>query len=161
VDRTNRQIRLEIRGSAGRRACGRNPDPKDRRPPENSGVKAKIEDVAQRSRRRFGASRPGTLKLQGQFGDGRLCYLFVVMNALLKDLKHSSRMLLHAPSFTIAAIATLAIGIATNTASYPPSADTLYSTAWLDLSQEPILIRVPDSGGRFYPPLTRSTQTSS
>ncbi len=31
-----------------------------------------------------------------------------------------------------------------------PNADTLYSTAWLDLSQEPILIRVPDSGDRFY-----------
>jgi hypothetical protein len=31
-----------------------------------------------------------------------------------------------------------------------PNADTLYSTAWLDLSQEPILIYVPDSGGRFY-----------
>jgi hypothetical protein len=31
-----------------------------------------------------------------------------------------------------------------------PNADTLYSTAWLDLSQEPILIRVSDSGGRFY-----------
>src|SRR5580692_7324931 len=31
-----------------------------------------------------------------------------------------------------------------------PNADTLYSTAWLDLSQEPILIHVPDSGGCFY-----------
>src|SRR5215813_8128913 len=31
-----------------------------------------------------------------------------------------------------------------------PNADTLYSSAWLDLSQEPILIHVPDSGGRFY-----------
>ncbi len=31
-----------------------------------------------------------------------------------------------------------------------PNADTLYSTAWLDLSKEPILIRVPDSGDRFY-----------
>ncbi len=31
-----------------------------------------------------------------------------------------------------------------------PNADTLYSTAWLDLSQEPILIHIPDSGGRFY-----------
>jgi hypothetical protein len=31
-----------------------------------------------------------------------------------------------------------------------PNADTLYSTAWLDLSEEPILIYVPDSGGRFY-----------
>jgi hypothetical protein len=31
-----------------------------------------------------------------------------------------------------------------------PNADTLYSTAWLDLAPEPILIHVPDSGGRFY-----------
>jgi hypothetical protein len=31
-----------------------------------------------------------------------------------------------------------------------PNADTLYSTAWLDLAQEPILIHVPDSDGRFY-----------
>jgi hypothetical protein len=31
-----------------------------------------------------------------------------------------------------------------------PNADTLYSTAWLDVSREPVLIYVPDSGGRFY-----------
>ena len=31
-----------------------------------------------------------------------------------------------------------------------PNADTLYSTAWLDLSREPILIHLPDSAGRFY-----------
>jgi hypothetical protein len=31
-----------------------------------------------------------------------------------------------------------------------PNADTLYSTAWLDLSREPILIQVPDANGRFY-----------
>jgi hypothetical protein len=31
-----------------------------------------------------------------------------------------------------------------------PNADTLYSMAWLDLSKEPVLIHVPDSGGRFY-----------
>jgi hypothetical protein len=31
-----------------------------------------------------------------------------------------------------------------------PNADTLYSTAWLDLAREPILIHVPDSVGRFY-----------
>jgi hypothetical protein len=31
-----------------------------------------------------------------------------------------------------------------------PNADTLYSTAWLDLSREPILVHVPDSAGRFY-----------
>jgi len=31
-----------------------------------------------------------------------------------------------------------------------PNADTLYSSAWLDLSKEPILLKVPDTRGRFY-----------
>jgi hypothetical protein len=31
-----------------------------------------------------------------------------------------------------------------------PNADTLYSTAWLDVSREPMLLEAPDSGGRFY-----------
>jgi hypothetical protein len=31
-----------------------------------------------------------------------------------------------------------------------PNADTLYSTAWIDVSSEPILLHVPDSAGRFY-----------
>jgi hypothetical protein len=31
-----------------------------------------------------------------------------------------------------------------------PNADTLYSTAWLDLSKEPIILTVPDVGERYY-----------
>jgi hypothetical protein len=31
-----------------------------------------------------------------------------------------------------------------------PNTDTLYSTAWLDLSVEPIFLTVPDIGGRYY-----------
>ena len=31
-----------------------------------------------------------------------------------------------------------------------PNADTLYSNAWIDVSQQPMLLHVPDSGGRFY-----------
>lgn len=31
-----------------------------------------------------------------------------------------------------------------------PNADTLYTSAWLDLSQQPIILHVPDTGGRYY-----------
>ncbi len=31
-----------------------------------------------------------------------------------------------------------------------PNADTLYSSVWFDVSREPLLISVPDSGGRYY-----------
>jgi hypothetical protein len=31
-----------------------------------------------------------------------------------------------------------------------PNADTLYTNAWIDVSQEPMLLYVPDSHGRFY-----------
>jgi putative ABC transport system permease protein len=40
------------------------------------------------------------------------------MDAFLKDLKHATRMFLQAPGFTIAAMAALALGIATNTAIF-------------------------------------------
>jgi hypothetical protein len=31
-----------------------------------------------------------------------------------------------------------------------PNADTLYSTLWFDVTKEPLIIHVPDSGGRYY-----------
>jgi len=40
------------------------------------------------------------------------------MDAFLKDLKHSARMFLLTPGFTIAAIAAIALGIGTNTAIF-------------------------------------------
>ncbi len=31
-----------------------------------------------------------------------------------------------------------------------PNADTLYTNAWFDVSKEPMLLHIADSGGRFY-----------
>lgn len=38
----------------------------------------------------------------------------------------------------------------TSTDAVRPNADTLYSTVWFDVSREPMVVSVPDSGGRYF-----------
>jgi hypothetical protein len=71
-------------------------------------------------RKRFTALLPGSPMLV-EFGMALACDTFTaksVMDRFLKDLKHSCRMFLHSPGFTIAAVAALALGIAANTAIF-------------------------------------------
>src|SRR5262245_36839280 len=76
-------------------------------------------------------------------------YPFVTMDITRKQLTNVERVEgIHAPMNTFA-----------NIPAYPtadmrdvvrPNFDTLYSSGWLDLTKEPVVVSVPDTGGRYY-----------
>jgi hypothetical protein len=69
-------------------------------------------------------------------------YTFAYTLVLMKFTRNDapSNIITHSTVFPSAAFRTIG----------RPNADTLYSNAWLDLSKEPILLHVPDTGGRYY-----------
>ena len=76
-------------------------------------------------------------------------YPFVTMDITRKQLTNVERVEgIHARMNTFA-----------NIPAYPtadmrevvrPNFDTLYSSGWLDLTKEPVVVSVPDTGGRYY-----------
>jgi hypothetical protein len=76
-------------------------------------------------------------------------YSLVTMDLTRKQLTNVARAEgIHAPMNTFA-----------NVPEYPtasmkvvvrPNFDTLYSSAWLDLTKEPVIVSVPDTNGRYY-----------
>src|SRR5262249_19194057 len=71
------------------------------------------------------------------------------MDDLLKDVRHSARMLLRTPSFTIAAIAALALGIATNTAMFSVVNTILLKPLVYPDSEKILMFQNITQSGRF------------
>ena len=79
------------------------------------------------------------------------------MDAFLKDLRHSVRMFLHTPGFTIVVIAALALGIGTNTAMF-----SVVDTVLLKPGSDPnvdrmVIFQNVFKGGRGFDGLVNAT----
>jgi hypothetical protein len=76
-------------------------------------------------------------------------YPIVTMDVTRKQLTNVERTEgVHAPMNTFANVP--AYPTADMRAVVRPNFDTLYSSAWLDLTKEPVIISAPDTGGRYY-----------
>ena len=76
-------------------------------------------------------------------------YPIVTMDITRKQLTNAERHEgLSAPMNTFANIP--AYPTADMKAVVRPNFDTLYSSGWLDLTKEPVVVSVPDTGGRYY-----------
>ena len=76
-------------------------------------------------------------------------YPIVTMDITRKQLTNTERPEgLSAPMNTFANIS--AYPTADMKAVVRPNFDTLYSSGWLDLTKEPVVVSVPDTGGRYY-----------
>ena len=75
---------------------------------------------------------------------GTQAYLFAYPLVLMERTRHATNrpvnQFIHAPVYPTPQARTVV----------RPNVDTLYSTAWLDLSREPIVLSVPDMGDRYY-----------
>ncbi len=76
-------------------------------------------------------------------------YSLVTMDLTRRQLINTEKVqALHAPMNEFANVP--AYPAATMREVVRPNFDTLYSSAWLDLTKEPVIVSAPDTGGRFY-----------
>ena len=76
-------------------------------------------------------------------------YSLVTMDITRKQLTNATKVDgIHAPMNTFANIPEFPS--ADMKVVVRPNFDTLYSSAWLDLTKEPMIVSVPDTGGRYY-----------
>ena len=76
-------------------------------------------------------------------------YPLVTMELTRKQLTNAAKAEgMNAPMNTFASLA--AFPQADMKAVVRPNFDTLYSSAWLDLTEDPMIVSVPDTQGRYY-----------
>ena len=97
------------------------------------------------------AAEPITEQAAHAIGVQAYLYLYslVTMDLTRKQLTNVERAEgLSAPMNTFANVPTFPT--ATMKAVVRPNFDTLYSSGWLDLTKEPMIVSAPDTGGRYY-----------
>ena len=98
-------------------------------------------------------NKVGTIDKQTAYAIGVTAYIYfyplVTMELTRKQLTNVAKAEgMNAPMNTFASLA--AFPQADMKAVVRPNFDTLYSSAWLDLTEDPMIVSVPDAQGRYY-----------
>lgn len=90
------------------------------------------------------AQSPSQLAAEDAYALATQAYLYAYPLVLMEQTREAQNrpvnQFVHAPAFPTPQ----------NRTVVRPNVDTLYSTAWLDLAKEPVVMTVPDTGTRYY-----------